>query len=475
MELLLKDKSRAFGAALVFVILVISSFLLLYKLGSEPLQDYDETTYAEVTAESLASHHLASFTFLGNPYFNKPPLLFWLMDGTETLMHETEAAARLPSALAGIVLIATVMLTVFWTTRSIYGAAFGGAILAATSAFIEPARQVRFDVLVSLFIMLSLYAFLRGLDDRRWYLLLGIFVGLGVLSKDPIELFAIVAMLAAAAVYRRIDWLRDPYLWGGVGISLLVALPWHLYETFRFGEHFWDVYIGNQVIARVQTQLFSSGPTNADYFTYLFQFAAPWAAAWCIALLAAFVAWRKLVVKEQALLVASIAGVVSVMLVCLVTETKAISYMIPLYPFMAITIAMTMVGLGRFRIEGLRTALVTLAVCLTAYGLWLSAYNGFHLNGYYASGDALAKEEKTIGEDLLAHHATQFYIYDTTTLGSVMYYSRIVASQWISSLPPKGSYLLYQTDELRKLEEAYPQMRLASVYQGVSLSLGVIE
>jgi 4-amino-4-deoxy-L-arabinose transferase-like glycosyltransferase len=471
----MKDKPHAAGVALIIIVLGISSFLLLYKLGSEPLQDYDEATYAEITAESLASHNFLSFTFLDQPYFNKPPLIFWLMAGMREVVTQTEVAARLPSAVSGILLIAVVMLLVFEVSGNIYIAAFGGAMLAATSSFIEPAREVRLDILVSLFIVLSVYAFMRALEDRRWFLWFGVFVGLGVLAKGPIELFAIVAVLGAACAYRRFNWLLDPYFWGGVGMSLLVALPWHIYETIKFGELFWDEYIGSQVIARIQEPLFTTGPTNFEYIQYLFTFAAPWAVAFCVGCIATPILWKKLSVKERALLLASIVGVLAVLVVCIITKTKAISYLIPLYPFMALALAMMVLGTSRFRILYIKTVLTLLCAGLLAVGFWLSVYNGFHINTYYETEVALAKEEKTIGELLLARHAPQFYIYDTTMLGSVMYYSHLVTPVFVSTSIPRGVYLLYNTADLQKLETAFPDLHLASVYQGTYLSLTISE
>lgn len=469
----MKDSTHACGVALIIFVLLISSFLLLYKLGSEPLQDYDEATYAEVTSENLASHHFLSFTFLDLPYFNKPPLLFWLMDISKEVVPQTEAAARLPSALSGILLIAALMLLVYEATQNAIAGSFGGAILATTAAFIEPARQARFDILVSLFTILSVYAFLRALDDRRWFLWFGAFVGLGVLTKGPIELYAVIAVLGMAVVYRRWRWFLDPYFWCGVGISLLIALPWHIYETFKFGEQFWDAYFGTQILARIQQPLFVTGPTNTQYLQYLFGFAGPWAAVFCAGLVATPLIWKKLPLKERGLLAASITGVFAVLFVCLVTQTKAISYLIPLYPFMALGLVVMILGISRFRIDGLRTLLAIICGACLLLGFQSSINNGFHISGYYASEVALANEEKTIGETLLADHAPEFYIFDTTTLGSVMYYSHLVQPIFMSSSTPlpTGAYLLYQTSELQKLETTYPQTHLASVYQGTDLSL----
>lgn len=480
MEYLLNDKSRAVGAALCILVLAVACFFLLYKLGSEPFQDYDEATYAEIMTESLASHHYLSFTFLDNAYFNKPPLLFWLMDASREVIPDVEFAARFPSALSGIVLIGTVMLAVWYTTSGGYAAAFSGGVLLATSAFIEPARQARFDILVSLFVVLSVYAFLRAQDNRQWFLWFGAFVGLGILAKGPIEGFGIIGALAVAVAYRRWKWLLDPYFWGGVGTALLIALPWHLYETAKFGMAFWDTYLIGQVLNRVATPLFTTGPTNAEYIGYLFQFATPWALAFCVSFVLTPLTWMKLRLQESALLFASEICVFAVLAVCLLTKTKAISYLIPLYPFMAVVIALSVAGLTRFQIPFLKPflkpILVVLCVVGLGYGLWLSYYNGFHISGYYASEIALAEEEQTIGDTLLARHAPTFYIYDTTTLGSIMFYSRLVKPEWIGDgdVPP-GSYLLYQTNELQKLETSYPQLHLASVYQGESLSLAEVD
>jgi 4-amino-4-deoxy-L-arabinose transferase-like glycosyltransferase len=326
---------------------------------------------------------------------------------------------------------------------------------------------------VSLFVMLSVYAFLRALEDRRWFLWFGAFVGLGVLAKGPIELFAVIAVLGAAAAYRRIDWFLDPYFWGGVGISLLVAVPWHLYETLKFGEQFWDIYLGDQIIERIKEPLFTVAVTNTTYLQYIFGFAAPWATVFCGALVTTPFIWRKLLLREQGLIAASIVGAFAVLTVCFITQTKAISYLIPLYPFMAVVIALVVLGLTRLRMYGLRLFLIFFSVVLLFVGYKLTLYNAFHTNGYYWYEVALADEEKTIGELLLTSNAPTFYVYDTTTLGSIMYYSHLVKPDFIANTIPANAYVLYQTAELQKLEAQFPHIHFTSVYQGVSLSLAV--
>ena len=142
---------------------------------------------------------------------------------------------------------------------------------------------------------------------------------------------------------------------------------------------------------------------------------------------------------------------------------------------MAIAIAIAILGVSRLITHRFQVLVCIGFILLVLAGLNLSISNGFHSSGYYTSEVALAQEEKTIGELLLTRHAPQFYIYDVTTLGSIMYYSRLVTPVFISTSIPSGAYVLYQTNELQKLETAFPQMRLASLYQASSLSLAKSE
>jgi len=463
------------GEVLLIVLLLAASFFLLfYHLSVEPFQDYDEATYAEISTENLASHQYFSFTFLDHPYFNKPPLLFWLIDASTSVIPDAEIAARAPSALAAVFLIIAAMVLVYEATRSVTFGVVSGAILAGTSAFIEPARQVRFDVLVSLFVMAAAYAFLRAFEDRRWFLAFGAFVGVAILSKGPLAVFALIAALGIAIAYKRMDWLRDPYFWGGVGICLLIAVPWHLYETLQFGQVFWEEYIRDQVVDRVGQALFT-GPSNSAYIGYLFQFASPWIELWVASLVAAPFLWKRMSVKTQALFLAMVFGAIAVLAACFISKTQAIGYLIPLYPFIAVTVDLISHEVWHIKFSGIRKLVAAACICLCLFGFYLSFYNGLHINPYYIQEVSLANQEKIIGERLRTEHPATFYVFDLTTLGSIMYYSQLIAPLWVTSTPPPShSYIVFPSSELQRVEQAYPLLKLTIVYQGTYITLGVV-
>jgi 4-amino-4-deoxy-L-arabinose transferase-like glycosyltransferase len=467
------------------VVLLASAFLLFYHLGAESLQDYDEATYAEVSSESLASHHYFALTFLNQNYFRKPPAIFWAMDVSESFITNPEVAARLPSALSGLLLVALVMLFAYDATGSLWAGVAAGAVLATTSAFIEPARQARLDILVSLFIVGAVYAFYKAffLRSWQWYVAFGALLGLAVLTKGPLAGYAVIPVLAIIASQRSLKWLFDPYFWASVATFFVVVVPWHVFETLHFGLAFWSSYLDDQVLDRVGQMLFN-GPTNAQYIEYLFSFALPWSIVFCASIVACVVLWKKMQPKALALSAASISGVFTILIICSITKTKAFTYLIPLYPFMALAIGLGLREAGqevsrrmhathRKMLPTLQILLGLSFLILATYGFELSIYNGFHINSYYSTEVTLAQNEKAIAEKLLIEHATNFYVYDTTTLGSIMFYTKLTQPLGftLGAIVPANSFILFPTTDLTSLQNTYPH-EFSLLYQGSTLDLG---
>src|SRR5258708_3196908 len=71
-------------------------------LGSLPLVGPDEPRYAEVAREMFARRDLITPTLGGLPWFEKPPLLYWLTIAGYRVIGVGEYAARLAPAICGL-------------------------------------------------------------------------------------------------------------------------------------------------------------------------------------------------------------------------------------------------------------------------------------------------------------------------------------------------------------------------------------
>ena len=83
---------------------VIAAIVILPGLGVQSLANWDEAIYGVVTRELLA-HPGLTLRYGDDLWFEKPPLAFWLMAASSSVLGLTEFAMRLPSALFGIAAI----------------------------------------------------------------------------------------------------------------------------------------------------------------------------------------------------------------------------------------------------------------------------------------------------------------------------------------------------------------------------------
>lgn len=460
------------GFILVALVLLGASFFLLYRLGNEPLQDYDEATYAEVAHEALLSNNFLFFTYGGESYFSKPPVAFWMMGVSESFLGETPFAMRLPFALSGILLIGVIMLLGYEVSGSLFIAAFAGAIAATTSPLMETAREVRTDVPVTFFIVAATYCFLKGLRDRRWFILFGILAGFAVLTKSVIAVFAFVAVVAILFFYSRSDVLKEKYFWYGIGAFLLVAVPWHILETVRYGLSFWKEYVGFQVIARTQANIFSTvAITNSELIQYLEEFFVPWLWMFFIAALFLPAHWSRMERSRRVFVLSSFVIVLIISAVFFLAATKAVTYFMPIYPFVALAIALSFPSFSSLRLKIIGVGVAIVLVLTGAVG---AVFNAYHMNPYYSTYLALAVDEHAIGEAIAQTPVGgPWYVYSDQNLGSIMFYSQHLRPQVLSSnnIPAPGGLVVLDSNASASLSAQFPFLKTETVYKGSQVSL----
>src|SRR5271163_2310790 len=92
-------------------ILAIFYFIFLLPwLGKNRLLGLDESMYADIVLSEVKENHWWPLFFHGQPFWDKPPLLFWLQGLTVKMLGANEFSLRVWSALAGA-------LCVYFVTR----------------------------------------------------------------------------------------------------------------------------------------------------------------------------------------------------------------------------------------------------------------------------------------------------------------------------------------------------------------------
>src|SRR5207244_9831607 len=123
------------------LLILVAALLFFTRLGC-PLQEPEEPRYAEIPRQMLSEGSLAVPTLHGLPYYDKPPLLYWLVMASYMAFGVNDWTARLvPSAAA----FCTVLVTYFWGKR----VASGRAALGAAMRLWLSARLVVYGALLT--------------------------------------------------------------------------------------------------------------------------------------------------------------------------------------------------------------------------------------------------------------------------------------------------------------------------------------
>lgn len=262
---------------------LIALLALTVGLDRPGLLDPNEGLYAAIALEMLEGGDWVTPRFNGVVYFEKPPLLHWLVASSYALLGVSEAAARLPVALAGV---AAVVFTAL-TGRLLFGARAGllaGTALATSLGLFIFARNLKTDPVFMACLTATLWAVVRALrapERRGRWLICYALAGLGVLTKGLIGVvLPALVLLGLAAATRHWRLLRDcrPVL--GAAVALAIAAPWHVAVARANPEFAWFFFVNEHLLRFLNRRhLVDTAPQPVWLFLLM---ALVWALPWSL-------------------------------------------------------------------------------------------------------------------------------------------------------------------------------------------------
>ncbi len=259
------------------LLLGLSSLLLLSHGSDQSLIGADEGYYAQMAREMVQSGQWLIPTFLGNPFFEKPPLLQWLMAVSYQLGGVHEWTARAPSWLAGML---TVQLTFAlgrqWLTQR--AAFYGALMLCGMYLWLTNGRVGGQDMLLTALELFGVWC-LSVATRRGWRIAAlgwGLSIGLGLLLKSAMIILAVLAVLPYLWFERRRhQLLQNPFLYLGAGLGLLSFGLWLWAAQQVYGNQVVQGLIG-KVVTLGAKEFYPAGPfyyfwnIPANTFPWLF-------------------------------------------------------------------------------------------------------------------------------------------------------------------------------------------------------------
>ena len=331
----------------------------------------DEGRYAEIAREMVVSGDWTTPRLNGFKYFEKPPLQYWVTAAAFELFGVQEWTARLWAGLTGFLGV----LLVFYLGNRTLGppvGALAAMVLAGSLLWVAIGHINTLDMGVSLFMTLAVAGLaVAQLDDatRReralWMHVAWAAAALAVLSKG---LIGVVLPAGAFVLYILLQraWKRlaQPHFWSGLALFLAIAAPWFVAVSAANDEFFHFFFI-QEHIERFVTRMHGRYHPLWYFLPILAMGFSPWivslapslATAWRAAPASGFRPARFLLVWA-----------VMVFAFFSVSSSKLPSYILPIFPALAILVALHFTRAGRALIaaQAAAYAVLGLAIALLA-------------------------------------------------------------------------------------------------------------
>ncbi|MGK7932433.1 MAG: ArnT family glycosyltransferase [Microcystaceae cyanobacterium] len=316
----------------LIILSLASLFLGLFNLGNVALRDWDEGYYGTVSQDMYQTGNWLYPTYLGEPFLLKPPLIMWLMTISYHLGGVNEFSSRFPCALIASLSIPLIYIIGKEIFQERSSAVLSACVYLTLLAVMRHGRLAMIDGMINTYFLISLLGIVKYTQSSRWLILVGIGLGLITLSKGTLMLALGFIIFVIVLFAYPIKLFKSPYLWLGLIIGFTPIITWYFLQIQHYGDVFIKVHFLDQNFSRLSTAV-EGNQGNIDYYIWeLLKYTMPWLLFFPSSLFIILKSYRKRWAKL--ILIGGIIyfGLISIM------RTKLPWYILPLYPFFALSI-----------------------------------------------------------------------------------------------------------------------------------------
>lgn len=236
-----------------FLVAIWGSILFIPFIGLVHLFDWDEINFAEAAREMLVSGNYTQVQINFQPFWEKPPLFFWLQALSMKVFGVNEFASRFPNTIVGI----SALLFAYHVAKKYFNRSLAWIwVLCITGSFTPHLyyKSGIIDPLFNLFITAAIYQlFLISTSvetsiKNKSSALLGLFIGLAILTKGPVALLVVLLCFFVFLISNKFQLFFTFYNVIICGITtFLVSSILFVFEIFKNDSTFISDFIHYQI------------------------------------------------------------------------------------------------------------------------------------------------------------------------------------------------------------------------------------
>ncbi len=371
----------------ILAILVLITFIPF--LGGTLFNTKGEPREAIVAVSMLQQGNWILPESCGGDIPYKPPFFAWCIAVFSVLLggEVTEFSSRLPSAIAMIIM--TLVGFRFFSRRTSPFIAFTMALITMTAFEVHRAAYAcRVDMVLTMFIVTSLYAFYRHYErDGKgisWVAIL--LMSGGVLTKGPV---AIILPCLVMGVFRLLRgggfWRTILQLTLSAILACVIPAMWYVAAYQQGGEHFYELAMEENFGRFLGKMSYEShyNPVHYNFITVisgmlpytllvlfsLFTIRYRFASKKCLEIKTIISRFRTWLREMDDVKLFSMLSLVLIFVFYCIPKSKRSVYLLPIYPFIAYYLTLYIIYLARKESKSLKiyswviTSLTIIVVC----------------------------------------------------------------------------------------------------------------
>lgn len=328
----------------LIILALISYFSLFHQLQRQPMQLWDESSYALNAQEILEHGNFLEMYLFGEPelYNTKPPFAIWCMASSIKLLGLNELGARLPSALFALFSVVLLFGVIYRYTRNGFFALFPASVLLSSTGFVNEhiARTGDTDSILAFWILaqcVAIFLYTTHAEHNRTYLLLAaVALTMGCFTKGIAGLTALPGIIAWLLYTKRFSVLfKQKEFYIGFVFFLIVVPGYYILRNYLTPGYLKAVF-NFEVGGRLWQQEFLNPEKRPFYYYYQSMITDQRLISWIFVLPVSIgIIIQSTKSTLQQLGVTLLMGLCSVSLILAFSSTKLFWYDAPLYPLIA--------------------------------------------------------------------------------------------------------------------------------------------
>lgn len=228
------------------VILIVSfGFLFFFRLDWMALNSWDEAWYGSIAREIAKNNEWILLQFNNMPYYDHPPMGFWITASFYKIIGVSEFSTRVPNVIAG--LLSTILIYCIGTEigkNKLVG--FCSAIILNTSVwYLLRVRSGNLDAMFLFFYIASIFFALKTSKNFKYFPFSMLMFACLVMTKTLVGASAIIPIIWFSVPKVFSSKKNILYLIVGIIIAYFIIMPWYQVQINEYPDfylhHFIDV------------------------------------------------------------------------------------------------------------------------------------------------------------------------------------------------------------------------------------------